>query len=178
MKTIIAILLLTICSSAQDYTKSEIEEIAKTASLKGKVIDELKMYSRTGSYDVYFEFDYFKEKPHKVGPIPAVTKIAAENIIIMTSPLPDGQSLYMLITYDKKTKVYKKYSCIPKAPLTKLIGVGTKNSNSIAWTAATPAKQVILSQEYNDSKGSNWYTVIYENGKAVRAETGSAIYKE
>lgn len=177
MKSLLIILIISLTAHAEDISPSKIKELSNKASDKGEVLEELKIFSKTGIYDIYMEFNNFKDKPFKVGPIPTTTKIANKNAIIYTTPLVEGGSYYMLLTYDKELAVYKKYLLGRDNKVVEMVGVSTDNKN-IAWTVISPNGEVSLSQEKNTMTGSEWYSVTMKDGKIIKTEKGHAKLKK
>ena len=177
MKLLLLSLTISLTSFAQSYTASQIKEISIKATDSGEVRKELKAFSQTGNYEVYMEFNNLKDKPVKVGPIPSKTKIGNKNAIVMTAPLPDGNTFYMLITYDEKLEVYHKFLLGPDDKPIKMTGL-SKDHKTVAWSLVSPSGEVTLSQEKNTLNGSEWYSVTMKDGKIIKTEKGSAKFKK
>lgn len=171
--------LLALISPGHALEPAEIRKLAAEPHDRENLLPELKIFPDAREYKVTSKSWAPGEKAVETPGITAREK-AVQGRYIVSEILGEGgkTTSYMVVTFDKKDGVFKKWILMndEKGSFGSYTGVGDLEKRSIAWVIEAPDhSSVILGLEVHADDKTTWSDTILQGGKVVNRSEGIAI---
>jgi hypothetical protein len=174
--TFLATLVLTPICFGMDA--STIRDIAKKPHSRNGLLDQLEIYPDAREYEVTVRSGKSSETLVEGPKVMAAEKVVEGKYIVTEFQPPGAPAPFiMVVTYDVKEQVYRKWLLVPDGPVAEWIGTAVANTRMLSWISIDQqqeANQQILTSEVHTDDGTKWREIILDAGKVVGVIEGTA----
>jgi len=169
MKFMFLIATFSLLTTGFSIEKEEVVALSKKKADGKAVSKELKIFPDAREYTITVK----TRKPGEEAVTVADEVIAKEKAvegkyIISTIEFPGiPDPMIIVVTFDKKDTVYRRYIVTPDGDFAVAVGVSAPKSRAISWTVVEGAEEGMtsLGQDVHTDEGTAWREVIMKDGK-------------
>lgn len=171
---------LLIANVAYALDAEEIRKIAAEPHDRKDIIEQLKIYPDAREYKITERFAE-ADKELQAGPeIIAKEKVVRGKYIVSESMFPGTENpLIMVVTYDNKTDIFKKWVLHPNGVVSEATGIADLEKRAIAWVMKSKPEggdpiTAFAIESHADDK-STWKSTVIQGEKIIHRSEGLAV---
>ncbi len=144
-------------------------------------LEELKVFPAIRKYEAKGLTTSAKGEKRKYGPVTSEEKWVDGRYIVTTVHIPNAAPMIIVVTYDRESLTYRKWTLWPTGLVMPGIGMRDGDGRTLSWSSTLAVNDGpmwhIVSQETHADKQTSWTEVMFINGKfwqritAVRKES-------
>ena len=155
--------------------KDDIKALLAKPHSRENLLPELRLFADARELEVEVVIRMPGEDPVVSDPIRVKEKVVEGKYVVSTFNPPGGPGeMVMVVTFDSKDGLYRKWVLLPDGNVGESIGISAKGSRAIAWTNSVDHGLRILSLEQHREDGVTWTERHEIDGKLVMLQTGIA----
>lgn len=156
-----------------------IQKLASQPHSRENLVSELKLFPDAREYKITIKsgetVDDLKSNPSLI----ATEKVVQGRYIISELKYPGVENpLIMVVSYDRKTDVFKKSVLLPNGIVSFSTGVADFKKRTIAWMSNEPQGEPpvsVFSIETHSDELTTWKETYMQNGKVLGVTHGKAV---
>jgi len=177
--TLLAFASLAIADDDHEKIATKVEAIAAKPHSPKLTVDALKVYPPAGKYRAQLTI-HANGETHQPEPVEMHMKWVDGQYVVFTIHLQEvDRPVQMVVSYDKKVGVYRKWILAPDGWIFTAIGTRAGDTRTISWVGKMPSGEgegevLFLGQEHYTDNKSVWSDLYIKNGKVTRRDNGVA----
>ena len=160
----------------------EIQVLSHEPHSRKNLLKELEIYPQARKYKVNIKSGETLDKLQQRPELTATEKVVGGKHIVTVLRFPDVEEpMIMVVTYDEKDDVFKKWVLLTDGTVVSYSGVANFKLRTISWAAIHPDEthQIsVLAIETFSDEGVIWKDAIFHEGRLVGHSYGEATRTE